>query len=362
MLRQWEQGHSPVRALWTQMNAWVYQGFETTYQQLGITFDKTYYESQTYLLGKEVVQEAVNASLLYRKADTSIWADLTAEGLDHKLVLRADGTAVYITQDLGVADLRYRDYRFDQLIYVVGNEQDYHFKVLFSLLRQLKRGYAQRLHHLSYGMVILPDGKMKSREGTVVDADQLLATMVKIAEQHTQALGKVEDLAAPAARTLYHKLALGALKYFLLRVEAKKQILFDPEASIDFHGHTGPYIQYTYARIAAVLRKAHTPSMDNAKHFVQPHVTLHPLERTVLVLLCQFPERIQEAAHAHAPALLAQYVFELAKVYNKFYGALPILTAPAPDQKVLRYTLSVVVARVIRQGMSALGIAVPDRM
>jgi len=256
MLQKWEQGDMDVRTLWHTMNDWVYQGFEATYYQLGITFDKTYYESQTYLLGKQIVEEALLRGFFYKKEDGSVWADLTEEGLDHKLVLRADGTSVYITQDLGVADLRHAHYGFDRSIYVVGNEQDYHFEVLFKLVQQLGRSYASQLCHLSYGMVDLPTGKMKSREGTVVDADNLIAEMIDIAAQHTRRLGKIDDLTIEEAQKLFHLLAMGALKFFLLRVEAQKRILFDPQASIDFHGHTGPYIQYTYARIAAIVRKA----------------------------------------------------------------------------------------------------------
>ncbi len=362
MLQKWEQGDEVVRELWTTMNAWVYQGFEATYQQLGITFDKTYYESQTYLMGKEVVEEALSRGILYRKADGSVWADLTEEGLDHKLVLRADGTSVYITQDLGVADLRYAHYHFDRSIYVVGNEQNYHFEVLFKLMRQLGRSYTANMYHLSYGMVDLPTGKMKSREGTVVDADQLIAEMVNMAAQHTQELGKVDDFTEEAAQQLFHMLAMGALKYFLLRVEAKKRILFDPQASIDFQGHTGPYIQYTHARIAAILRKIQVSEMNYEASVVDDNFALQPTEREIITQLYKFPKTIREAADAYSPAIIAQYVFELAKIYNRMYGKVPILHEKEHVLRIRRLYLSTVVARIIQKSMQLLGIAVPSKM
>jgi arginyl-tRNA synthetase len=362
MLQKWEKGDEAVRALWTTMNAWVYQGFEATYQQLEITFDKTYYESQTYLLGKEVVEEALSRGILYKKKDGSVWADLTEEGLDHKLVLRADGTSVYITQDLGVADLRYAHYHFDRSIYVVGNEQNYHFEVLLKLMRQLGRSYAANMYHLSYGMVDLPTGKMKSREGTVVDADQLIAEMVNMAAQHTQELGKIDDFTEEAAQQLFHMLAMGALKYFLLRVEAKKRILFDPKASIDFQGHTGPYIQYTHARIAAILRKGQAPEIGYEESAVDEDFPLQPVEREVIIQLYKFPKKIQEAADAYSPAIIAQYVFELAKAYNKMYGEVPILHEKEEALRTRRLYLSATVARIIRKNMQLLGIVVPEKM
>ena len=362
MLQKWEQGDKAVWALWATMNTWVYQGFEATYQQLGITFDKTYYESQTYLLGKKVVEEALSRDILYKKEDGSVWADLTDEGLDHKLVLRADGTSVYITQDLGVADLRYAHYHFDRSIYVVGNEQNYHFEVLFKLMRQLGRSYAANMYHLSYGMVDLPTGRMKSREGTVVDADQLIAEMVNMAAQHTQELGKTDDFTEEAAQQLFHMLAMGALKYFLLRVEARKRILFDPQASIDFQGHTGPYIQYTHARIAAILRKAQAPETGYEESVVDKSLAFQPVEREVIIQLYKFPKTIREAADAYAPAIIAQYVFELAKAYNKMYGAVPILHEKEQALRTLRLYLSATVARIIQKSMQLLGIAVPERM
>ena len=362
MLQKWEQGDRAVRALWHTMNSWVYEGFAITYQQLGIAFDKTYYESATYLLGKRIVEEGLSKDIFYAKKDGSVWADLTGEGLDHKLILRADGTSVYITQDLGVADLRYDHYHFDRSIYVVGNEQDYHFEVLFKLMRQLGRSYAQDMFHLSYGMVDLPTGKMKSREGTVVDADQLIGEMIAIAVQRTQQLGKVDNFSDQEEQKLHHTLAMGALKYFLLRVEASKRILFDPQASIDLQGHTGPYIQYTYARIAAILRKARSVGLDHRGDVWNDNLILQPVERVVITHLAQFPKKIQEAATAYSPAIIAQYVFELAKAYNRLYGEVAILSAESPASQQLRLSLSATVAHAIHRSTDLLGIHVPERM
>lgn len=362
MLQAWEQGDAKVRALWKQMNDWVYEGFEATYQQIGITFDKTYYESDTYLLGKKVVEEGLAQGIFSKHADGGVWADLTEEQLDHKLVLRADGTSVYITQDLGVADLRYQDYQFDKSIYVVGNEQDYHFEVLFKLMRQLGRPYAGHLQHLSYGMVDLPTGKMKSREGTVVDADHLIEEMVSTAAQQTQALGKIDHFTQAEAQQLYHTLAMGALKYFLLRVEAKKRLLFDPQASIDFQGHTGPFIQYTHARIAAILRKAQHTAIDAANIHTHQDLSLQPADRAVIIQLHKFPNKVQEAAEAYSPAIVAQYLFDLAKLYNRLYAELPIVHAKTSALKAMRVALSATVAKVLRQGMRLLGIEAPHQM
>jgi len=362
MLQKWEQGDEAVRALWAAMNSWVYQGFETTYQQLGITFDKTYYESQTYLLGKQVVEEGLSQGIFYRKDDGSVWADLTEEGLDHKLVLRADGTSVYMTQDLGVADLRYTHYHFDHSIYVVGNEQNYHFEVLFKLLQKLGRRYASDMYHLSYGMVDLPTGKMKSREGTVVDADQLTEEMIHIAAKHTQELGKTDHFTEAKAHPLFHMLAMGALKYFLLRGESRKRVLFDPQDSIDFQGHTGPYIQYTHARIAAILRKAQAANTAYEEGVLEDGLVLKPLEREVIMQLYKFPKKLQEAADTYSPAMIAQYVFELAKTYNKMYGEVSILHEKQPTVRTLRLYLSAITARIIKSNMQLLGITVPVQM
>eukprot|EP01132_Coremiostelium_polycephalum_P003013 gene3013-3763_t len=361
MLKQWEAGDEAVVALWDQMNTWVYAGFEETYQMLGITFHKTYYESQTYLLGKEVVTEGRSKNVFYTKGDGSIWIDLNEEGLGEKLLLRSDGTSVYITQDLGTADLRYQDFQQpDQFIFVVGNEQDYHFEVLQKIMKRLGRPYADQLYHLSYGMVDLPSGKMKSREGTVVDADMLLEEMIETAKQRTNDLGKIDEFSKKEADKLYHILAMGALKYFLLRVDAKKRLLFDPQSSIDFHGDTGPFIQYTHARIAAILRKV---DVQELHHMVDVHrLSLHPLERELLALLVDFSKNVTEAAAAYAPAILAQYVLEVAKAYNRIYAMLPILGESDPMIRLFRLQLSLLTATTIKKIMHWLGIEVPDRM
>ena len=362
MLQKWEAGDPTVVALWKKMNSWVYQGFDTTYQQLGITFDKTYYESQTYLLGKQIVAEGLTKDVFYQQADGSIWVDLTAAGLDQKLVLRTDGTAVYLTQDIGAADLRYQDYCFDKAIYVVGNEQDYHFEVLKKVLEKLGRTYAPQIMHLSYGMVDLPTGRMKSREGTIVDADNLIASMIDTAAMHTQELGKIKEFSSQEAQQLYHMLAMGALKYFLLRVDAKKRLLFDPNASIDFQGDTGTFIQYTHARIAAMLRKAGEKSLVAAQRRNSSTMPLQAMEQVLISQLCQFPGKIQAAAASLAPAVIAQYTIDLAKAFNRLYAELPILYAPVAEQKHLRIYLAKSVARTIRRAMSLLGIEVPERM
>ncbi|MEM7055676.1 MAG: arginine--tRNA ligase [Bacteroidota bacterium] len=360
MLQCWEAGDPAVVALWEKMNSWVYQGFEATYQQLGISFDKTYYESQTYLLGKQVVEEGLANGVFYRREDGAVWVDLADDGLDEKLVLRADGTAVYLTQDMGAADLRYRDYCFAKSIYVVGNEQDYHFEVLTKVLKKLGRAYVYKLAHLSYGMVDLPSGKMKSREGTVVDADSLIDEMLDTAAAHTQELGKV-DFSAQEAQRLYHMLAMGALKYFLLRVDAKKRLLFDPKASIDFQGDTGTFIQYTHARITAILRKAQEKEIA-INQALDLRTPLQAPERAVIIQLCRFPQQLQEAAEKLAPAVIAQYTLDLAKAYNRLYADLPILHEPEDRQKKLRICISACVARIIQRAMHLLGIEVPERM
>ncbi|MHB9147608.1 MAG: arginine--tRNA ligase [Candidatus Amoebophilus sp.] len=362
MLKQWEAGNEEILALWKKMNGWVYDGFDITYQKLGITFDKVYYESQTYLLGKEVVAEGLAKGTFYKKQDGSVWIDLTQEGLDEKLLLRADGTSVYITQDLGTADLRYQDFKPNKLVYVVGNEQDYHFEVLAKIMARLGRPYATDLYHLSYGMVDLPTGKMKSREGTVVDADMLIDEMIETAEEHTRELGKIDGFSKEEAKDLYHILAMGALKYFLLRVDAKKRLLFDPQASIDFQGDTGPFIQYTYARIAAVLRKVQQAGIAFNDIVEQENFVLHPLEREVIVELAAFPKKLQESALAYAPAILAQHVLEIAKAYNRMYAELSILHEQDTKIQLFRIQLSVLVAQVIKNIMHLLGIVVPERM
>jgi arginyl-tRNA synthetase len=358
MLLQWEAGDPEVIDLWKTMNGWVYEGFDVTYKTLGVNFDKYYYESNTYLLGKDIVEEGLAKGVFFKKEDGSVWIDLTAEGLDQKLVLRADGTSVYITQDLGTAQLKYDDYQMDKSIYVVGNEQDYHFKVLFLILQKLGKSWAQGLYHLSYGMVDLPSGKMKSREGTVVDADDLMADMFDTAKKQTEEMGKVDGFTEEDKNKLYHTIGMGALKYFLLKVDPKKRLLFDPNESVDFQGHTGPFIQYTHARIKSVLSRANY-SVDGSKNDV---AELDGIERDLIVTLSKFPVIITEAAAGHSPALIANYVYELAKTYNKFYHEKPIMQAEDDRLKQFRLQLSAASAKVISKAMALLGIDVPERM
>ena len=358
MLQAWEAGDEAVLSLWKTMNTWVYAGFEQTYTTLGVDFKKYYYESNTYLLGKDCIEEGLKKGVFFKKDDGSVWIDLTADGLDEKLVLRADGTSVYITQDLGTAQLKYDDFGMDESIYVVGNEQDYHFKVLFLILEKLGKTWAKGLYHLSYGMVDLPSGKMKSREGTVVDADDLLAEMVATAKQRTEELGKVEGFTEDEKANLYRMIGLGALKYFLLKVEPKKRLLFDPNESIDFQGNTGPFIQYTHARIQSVLNKANFGT--NAKTNYSGALTSS--ERDVLVCLSQYPALLQAAATEYSPALVANYTYELAKLYNKFYHEEIILKLEDEAQKNFRLALSAATAKTIKMAMHLLGIQVPDRM
>ncbi|OCX53843.1 arginine--tRNA ligase [Mucilaginibacter sp. PPCGB 2223] len=359
MLEQWEAGDVAVIDLWKTMNSWVYAGFAETYKKLGVDFDQYYYESDTYLLGKDIIDEGLAKSVFFKKEDGSVWIDLTAEGLDQKLVLRSNGTSVYITQDVGTAQLKYSQYHMDKSIYVVGNEQDYHFKVLFLILKKLGKSWAPGLFHLSYGMVDLPSGKMKSREGTVVDADDLMEEMEQTAKTHTEALGKVNSFGETEKEQLYHTIGMGALKYFLLKVEPKKRLLFDPAESIDFQGHTGPFIQYTHARIRSVLNKAGYTSGEASTDIKQ----LDALERELILALNQFPEAIMQAARDYSPAVIANYVYELAKTYNKFYQDKAILKDEVPaDVRQFRLTLSAAAAKIIKRSMSLLGIMVPERM
>ena len=358
MLQAWEAGDEAVLSLWKKMNTWVYAGFEQTYTTLGVDFKKYYYESNTYLLGKDCIEEGLKKGVFFKKDDGSVWIDLTADGLDEKLVLRADGTSVYITQDLGTAQLKYDDFGMDESIYVVGNEQDYHFKVLFLILEKLGKTWAKGLYHLSYGMVDLPSGKMKSREGTVVDADDLLAEMVATAKQRTEELGKVEGFTEDEKANLYRMIGLGALKYFLLKVEPKKRLLFDPNESIDFQGNTGPFIQYTHARIQSVLNKANYGVAAKTNY----SGTLTSSERDVLVCLSQYPALLQAAATEYSPALVANYTYELAKLYNKFYHEEIILKLEDEELKAFRLALSAATAKTIKKAMSLLGIQVPDKM
>jgi arginyl-tRNA synthetase len=357
MLQKWEAGDKGVIDLWTTMNSWVYAGFDKTYKALGVDFDKFYYESNTYLLGKDIVEEGLEKGVFFKKPDGSVWIDLTSDGLDEKLVRRADGTSVYITQDLGTAQLKYNDFHMDQSLYVVGNEQDYHFKVLFLILDKLGKSWAKGLYHLSYGMVDLPSGKMKSREGTVVDADDLIREMEDTAKQHTEALGKVDSFDEAEKDELYHTIGMGALKYFLLKVEPKKRLLFDPNESIDFQGHTGPFIQYTHARIRSVLGRA---ELKLEEQLVIDD--LSPVERDLIITLTQYPETVQVAAEGYNPAAIANYVYELAKAFNKFYHEKSILQAEDETLKRFRLQLASASANIIKTGMGLLGIQVPERM
>ena len=361
MLRKWEEKDQQVYQLWKTMNSWVYHGFNQTYVQMGVDFDKLYYESDTYLLGKEEVLKGLETQAFFKKEDGSVWVDLTNKGLYKKILMRADGTSVYITQDIGTAILRFKDSpKIKRLIYTVGNEQEYHFKVLFLILQKLGFSWAQECYHLAYGMVDLPSGKMKSREGTVVDADDLMEEMIDTAEEHTKVLGKIETLTADQAKDLYVILGLGALKFFLLKVDPRKRMLFDPQASIDFHGDTGPFVQYTFARISALLRRAE--EMKVKIKILNLDVTLHPTEVEVLSLLNEFPDRVKLAAEVYNPSIIAQYVYDLAKSYNRFYAEVQVLSQSDPDMLKFKIAFSKVVAQTIGKAMDLLGIKVPDRM
>lgn len=363
MLQKWEAGDAEVRALWERMNGWVYAGFDETYNRLGVDFDKLYYESDTYLTGKELVESGVEEGVFQKREDGSIWCDLTEDGMDQKLLLRSDGTAVYMTQDLGTAKLRYTDWpEVNQLIYTVGNEQDYHFKVLFLILHKLGFDWAKNCYHLSYGMVDLPSGKMKSREGTVVDADDLMDEMVETARAQSEERGKLEGLTDEEADQLFEILGLGALKYFMLKVDPKKRMLFNPAESIDMQGNTGPFIQYTHARIKSVLRKAEETGVAGARLQRVPHLSINDNERTLIQLLDQFPETIKLAGDEYSPAVVANYTYELAKEYNTFYHECPILIEKDENVKALRLTISALTAQVISSAMQLLGVSVPHRM
>jgi len=361
MLQKWEAGDPEIRQLWEKMNAWVYAGFDKTYQRLGIDFDKIYYESDTYLLGKTLVEEGLGKGVLFKKEDGSVWCDLTDEGLDEKLLLRGDGTSVYMTQDLGTAQLRFNDYAPQSLMYVVGNEQIYHFDVLSRILKKLGRNWAENIFHLSYGMVELPNGKMKSREGTVVDADELMQEMAETARKTSEALGKFDDFTAEESAELYEMIGLGALKYFILKVDPKKTILFNPEESIDFTGNTGPFIQYTHARIRSVLRKAETEGLLIDKAGLADFV-LHKKEKSLLKVLHDYPQIVRLAGDTFSPAQIANYSFEVAKEYNQFYHELSILKEEEDKKKLFRLGLSELTASILRSAMGLLGIELPERM
>ncbi len=356
MLLDWEAGKPAVIELWKKMNSWVYDGFDITYKNIGSNFDRTYYESNTYLLGKNIVQKGLDKNIFYRRDDGSVWIDLTADGLDEKLVLRKDGTSVYITQDIGLAQQRYDEEKIDQCIYVIGDEQNYHMKVLQLIAKKLGVPYADDIHHLSYGMVELPTGKMKSREGTVVDADEIVTEMENVARQKTEELGKVKDFTTAELAQLYHTIGLGALKFFLLRVDPKKRMVFNPEESIDFHGFTGPFIQYNYARIKSVLRKAGDIGAAELKG------SFLPLEKELVVLLEKYPAVLAEAARDLNPSAIALYIYNLAKTFSSFFAEHSIASAETEDKKQLRVRLANMTSNVIKSGMSQLGIAVPERM
>lgn len=362
MLRKWELGDKEVVELWRTMNSWVYEGFDTTYKRLGVDFDKIYYESDTYLIGREEVLRGLKEGVFYQKADGSVWADLTNEGLDHKLLLRSDGTSVYMTQDIGTAKMRFNDYSIDKMIYVVGNEQNYHFQVLAILLDKLGYEWGKDLHHFSYGMVELPSGKMKSREGTVVDADDLMDGMVQVAREMAQELGKLESLTREEAEKTYEMIALGALKYFILKVDPKKNMMFNPEESIDFNGNTGPFIQYTHARIQSVLRKAAGKQLEVKSYFNELPTCVSTKEKELMKRISQFPEAIKEAGANYSPAIIANYCFELAKEFNQFYHDHPILAESNSITRDLRLLISATVGKIIKSGMKLLGIDVPERM
>lgn len=357
MLIDWEKGEPSVMNLWREMNGWVYEGFDVTYKRIGSDFAKTYYESDTYLLGKDTVELGLQKNIFYKKEDGSVWIDLTKDGLDEKLVLRKDGTSVYITQDIGLAQKKYEEYGMDQSIYVVGDEQNYHLKVLQLICQKLGLPYANGIHHLSYGMVELPTGKMKSREGTVVDADDLIDEMIAISSSHTQSLGKVKDFNEEELKSLYDTIGIGALKFFLLRVDPKKKMIFNPEESIDFHGFTGPFIQYTHARIKSVLRKS---TIDTS--FTKFDEPLLPAEKELLLLAEQYEQILKQAADAFDPSTIAIYLFQLAQTFNSFYAALSITNAESEEKKQLRLKTASWVATIIASGMSLLGIRVPEKM
>jgi arginyl-tRNA synthetase len=361
MLRKWEAGDEEVRSLWRMMNEWVYAGFDETYKRMGVNFDKIYYESNTYLEGKEKVLEGLEKGIFYKREDGSVWADLTGEGLDEKLLLRSDGTSVYMTQDIGTAKLRFDDYPINKMIYVVGNEQNYHFQVLSILLDKLGFEFGKGLVHFSYGMVELPEGKMKSREGTVVDADDLMDEMVNTAAEISKELGKFDDMSAEEAAEIARIVGMGSLKYFILKVDPRKNMTFNPKESIDFNGNTGPFIQYTYARIKSVLRKAAEQGI-NLPNTLPTDITISEKEENMIQLIADYAATVRDAGKDYSPALIANYVYELVKEYNQFYHDFSILREEDAKMKEFRLILSANVAKIIKSGMSLLGIEVPERM
>ncbi len=361
MLLAWEQQDPEVLALWERMNSWVFAGFEKSYAQMGVDFDKIYRESNTYLLGKQLVEEGLSQGVFYQKPDGSVWINLEAEGLDEKLVLRKDGTSVYITQDMGTAQLKYEDFGANQSIYVVGNEQDYHFEVLFHILKKLNKPFSTGNFHLSYGMVDLPSGKMKSREGTVVDADDLMSEMVQTAKERTMELGKIDGFSEAESNALFDQLGMGALKYFLLKVDPKKRMLFNPAESIDFQGNTGPFIQYTHARIKSIIRKASEMNISTSWK-ADPSITLATAEQELVYLVAQYKLKIEEAATQMSPSVIAQYVYDLAKQFNKFYNELSIINEEDETKQKIRLSLVEMTGKTIQQAALLLGVIVPERM
>lgn len=361
LLRLWEAGDTEVHKLWKKMNGWVYDGFNETYRRLGVCFDKIYYESDTYAVGRDYVLSGLDRGIFYQREDKSVWVDLSAEGLDQKVLLRSDGTSVYMTQDIGTAQLRQQDYSFDKMIYVVGNEQNYHFKVLAVILDKLGFPWAKNLYHLSYGMVELPDGKMKSREGTVVDADDLIDEMIATAREMADELGKLENLTAEEKENIYRIIGLGALKYFILKVDPVKNMTFNPKESIDFNGHTGPFIQYTHARIYSVQRKGMEMGINTSALFPSG-LNINDKEKSILKLIHEYPATISESATSYNPALIANFIYELAKEYNQFYHDYPILKEENESLRNFRIMLSETCGTIIKKGMDLLGIDVPERM
>ncbi len=362
MLRKWEAKDPEILTLWEKMNGWVYEGFDITYNKIGVDFDKQYYESDTYLLGKDLVEEGLSKKTFFKKEDGSVWVDLSEEGLDEKLLLRADGTSVYITQDMGTADRKHQDFPMESSVYVVGNEQEYHFKVLKLIMKKLGRDYADGIYHLSYGMVDLPSGKMKSREGTVVDADDLIDQMEETAKSRTSELGKIDDFSKEEAEKLYQSLALGALKYYLLKVEPRKRMLFNPEESIDFQGDTGVYLQYNHAKISAITRKAKEDGIDFSFDSYKELTSIEPLEEEVIYQLSLFPEKLCEAGENYSPSTIAGYAYELAKTYSRFYAESPIFGEENKAKKSFKIALSNQVANTIKRSLHLLGIESPERM
>jgi len=357
LLMKWEAGDPDTIALWKKMNGWVYEGYQVTYDMMGVKFDKDYYESQTYKLGKDIIDEGLAKGVFYRRADGAVAIDLTPDGLDEKILLRSDGTSIYMTQDLGTAQVRYDEYHMDRMIYVVANEQDYHFKVLKLCLQKLGKQWADGIHHLSYSLVESPTGRFKSREGKTADADDLIDEVLRIAQEKTKELGKIEGFSEAEANALFKTIGLGALKFFILRVNPYKKIIFNPEESIDFHGHTGPFIQYSHARIKSVIRK-----YSSELSIADTATPLHSSERELILQLYEYPNILLSSATTYDPAELANYVYNLAKLYNKFYNEVPILTAATPAEKNLRILISKVTGDTIRKGMKLLGIEVPDKM